>query len=169
MAYQRHRPCLNPPLTLLPTLSISIASTNSPCVTPPLLQTERLDSQWTRSQPPRGRAASAMRRWLFSTEAGRSGSNLERRSSSTSPLRCRALRSSSSQRSRTPVGWSSPELGRPPQPQEQYKEGRSSDHELDGLQRWDGRSMERRLNEQGVLFVLVRSAREGKSPKEIAS
>ena len=100
-----------------------------------------------------------MRRWLFSTEAGRSSSNLERRSSSTSPLRCRALRSSSSQRSRTPVGWSSPELGRPPQPQEQYKEGRSSDHELDGLQRWDGRSMERRLNEQGVLFVLVRSAR----------
>ena len=100
-----------------------------------------------------------MRRWLFSTEAGSSSSNLERRSSSASPLRFRALRSSSSQRSRTPGGWSSPELGLPPQPQEQYKEGRSSDHELDGLQRWDGRSMERRLNEQGVLFVLVRSAR----------
>lgn len=63
-----------------------------------------------------------------------------------------------------------PELGRPPQPQEQHKLRRSSNPELGRpeqpqeqhagqLQRWDGRSIERRLNEQGVLSVLVRSAR----------
>ena len=113
------------------------------------------------------RAASAMRRWLFASEAGRSSSTLERRVSSTSPDRGRSLRSSSSHRRRLP-GWGSPELGRPPQPQEQHKLRRSSDPELGRPQRpqeqhtgqlWDGRSIERRLNEQGVLSVLVRSAR----------
>ena len=150
-----------------------------PCRLP---TTERLPNCQTTFWASLAAEASAMRRfsasWLFSAEAGRL-SSFERRSSSTSPDRGRALRSSASHRRRLP-GWGSPELGRPPQPQEQHKLRRTPDsadspelgrpqqpqeQHTGQLQQWDGRSIERRLSEQGVLTVLVRSARGLHAPE----